>query len=71
MNAIEALKLIAEAEFSPVSEAEREGLAGLQTENPLIGVMNDWQIVIDGEVVQFERDGDWYSFNLNLTFASV
>ena len=50
MNAIEAMKLIAATEFSPVTEADREGLAGLESENPLIGYSADnWQIVIDGE----------------------
>ena len=69
MNAIEALKLIAATEFSPVTEADREGLAGLESENPLIGYSaDDWQIVIDGETVQFEREGNWFIFNLSLTF---
>ena len=69
MNAIEALKLIAETEFSPVTEADRQGLAGLESENPLIGYSaDDWQIVIDGETVQFEREGNWFIFNLSLTF---
>ena len=47
----------------------RQGLAGLESENPLIGYSaDDWQIVIDGETVQFEREGNWFIFNLSLTF---
>jgi len=67
MNTITALKLIAESEFEPLTDLN--GFAGVESENPLIGyTSDDWQIVIDGDTVQFEREGIWFIFNLKLTF---
>lgn len=68
MNATEALKMIAATEFRPFTESDFQAWAGVETENPMYGENGDWAIVLDGDVVQFENCGEWFIFNLNLTF---
>ena len=68
MNALEALKMIARTEFRPFDESDFSAWAGVESKDPMIGFCGDWSIVLDGDVVQFENCGEWFIFNLNLTF---
>lgn len=70
MTAFEALKMIAEASFRPFDKYDFDAWQGVETENPLYGESGDWAIVIDGDVAQFEKDGNWFTFNLKLTFEA-
>lgn len=70
MNATEALKLIARTQFAPFTESDYYGFQGIESENPMLGEFDGWTIVIDGDVAQFEQDGDWFIFNLNLNYEA-
>jgi len=67
MNAATAMKLIAQTEFSPFDKIDFQVYSGVESNDPLIGYNGDWAIVIDGEVVLFEKEAEWFQFNLNLT----
>jgi hypothetical protein len=63
MTAFEALVLIAKTEFSPLTD--REGFAGVENENAVIGDFEGGIIIVDGEVAQLIFDnGEFETFML-------
>ena len=66
MNAFEALALVAQCEFTFLSQADRECYAGVENEDAMIGYYGeDLVVIIDGPMVQFMyEDGEFESFYL-------
>jgi hypothetical protein len=63
MTAFEALVLIASLKFEPL--VDREGFAGVESENALVAYSDTATVVIDGDMVQFMYDdGEFESFRL-------
>jgi hypothetical protein len=63
MNAFEALALIAKTQFSPLTD--REGFAGVESEDAVMGEFERGVIIIDGDMVQFMyENGDFETFFL-------
>ena len=67
MNASTALIMISQTEFSPFDKIDFHVYSGVESNDPLIGYNGDWAIVIDGDIVLFEKEAEWFQFNLNLT----
>jgi hypothetical protein len=69
-NAVDALKLIATAQFRPFTDADWQGFAGCETADPQIAEVGDMVVIIDGDEVTFnlfgeEGDIEWTNFKLN------
>ena len=59
----EALILIAKTTFSPFTKADYASFAGVESEAPYIGEIDDYIIILDGNMVQFmNAEGDFKSF---------
>jgi hypothetical protein len=68
MNVAQALQLVARTEFRPFDAADFDGFAGVENENAMIGENGDYVIIIDGETIYFQTDGDapdWFTFSVN------
>ena len=70
MTAAEAFMMIARTQFAPFTESDYYGFQGIESENPMLGEFDGWVIVIDDAVAQFEQDGNWFIFNLNLDYEA-
>jgi hypothetical protein len=65
MNAFEALSIIAKLEFNFLDDADRQGYAGVESDEALIGYYDNTVVIIDGPMVQFMyEDGEFESFYL-------
>ena len=65
MNAFEALALVAQCDFTFLSQADRESFAGVESEDARIGYYGDTTIIVDGSTVQFMyEDGEFETFRL-------
>jgi len=60
-----ALMLIAQTKFFPLSEADYQSFAGVESDNPMIGETDKYVIIIDGVVAHFNDDeGNFVAFYL-------
>ena len=60
-----ALMLIAQTKFHPFTNADYQIFAGVESDNPMIGETDNYNIIIDGVVVQFnDGNGDFVNFTL-------
>ena len=66
MNASQALMLAATTKFHPFTEIDWAFWQGCESDSPMIGENEGWAIVLDGDVLQFEKDGLWFIFKLTL-----
>jgi hypothetical protein len=69
-TALEALKLIATAQFRPFTDTDWMGFAGCETADPQIAELGDLTIIIDGDELTFnmyseEGELEWTNFKLN------
>ena len=63
-NAAEALKLLVNAKFRPFDDMDWALFSGCESENPLIGVLEDLIIVIDGNRINIVHEADEFGGEL-------
>lgn len=70
MTPTEALLLVAAAKFRPMTDEDRDMLAGTESDDARVAYTDDWVIIIDGSTIAFlpqldlEVDFDQISFQL-------